>query len=56
MNTSIQTDDNEYARYLATFLCQNDYRIIEQVSLETSPYLNYEELVKLITEYENSLL
>lgn len=55
MITSTQTDDNEYARYLATFLCQNDYKLIHE-SGDYGFYLDYEELVKLITEYENSLL
>lgn len=54
-NTTTQTDDNEYARYLASFLCQNDYKIVRERG-DYGFYLDYEELVKLITEYETSSL
>ena len=55
MITSIQTDDNEYARYLAQYIVDHGDLCVHEVG-DYGFYLDYEELYKVICEFENSLL
>ncbi len=48
-------DDNEYARYLASYIKLMENKVIDTAFDGYSPYINEDKLYKLIKEYLENL-